>query len=1071
MPSLRPTLLIGPAVLSLAGVCEAQPVLPITPQISSDRPEWENPAVFQRNKLPARSTGFPFEDRSLALKGDMAASKRFMSLNGTWSFAFSPSVDARPKDFWRDDFDASAWKTIKVPSDWQTEGYDQPRFNNIAYPFPANRPLIPHEANPVGSYRREFTLPADWRGQDIILHIGAANSAYYVWVNGRPVGYSEDSKLPSEFDLTRFVGSGVNNVSIEVYRYSDGAYLEDQDFWRVSGIERDVWLMAAPSTRARDVFAKAGLDSAYRDGRLAVEVDVLNPKSASWVRAILLDGDRAVLTRKTRPSATGKATFSAEVPAVRAWSAETPNLYTLVVEVLDAKGAVMQSTASRIGFRTVEIRNNQVMVNGRPITIRGVNRHEHDPNTFHVISEASMRRDIELMKQNNVNAVRTSHYPNDERFYALADEYGLYVMDEANIETHEYMAAGAKPPARPETYQMGFDPAWEAAHVSRVANMVERDKNHPSIIFWSLGNEAGVGPSFEKAAGWVRRRDPSRLISYLGVSEFSEQHSPLPYVDIYAPMYAEVEQLIDYATDPRFTQPLIECEYAHMQGNSGGGLKDYWDVIYAYPQKLQGGFVWDWVDQGMNGRDGKGRPFWKMGGDYGLNPGGEIEFGDGLLQPDRTPNPQLHELKKVYAPIAFEALDATAGRFAVLNRHDFRDLSGFRFEWELMEDGEVVSRGALGDLATAARSRQPLDLSLPAPARSDAERILTLRAVARDGAVPLVAAGQVIAWDQFVLAGKASKTVSPTTPSAGDKVALVDDGKQVRLSASDVELVIDRTTGLVARYAVGGKALLSGGTPNFYRALTDNDLGGAVDKSHKAWQRYSVDRDVRSLSIAPAGAEGRSVTVDYGFGAGAVRFQSTYRMKPNGEVEVTAAFTPLKDDLPDPLRVGLAFRMPQTMSHVAWYGRGPYETYADRKASGAFGIWQGRIDRQHHDFMRPQETGNKTDVRWMDIGAADEPGVRIRGANPLSMNVLAFPYDDLQRRAPGTWRSSDIEPREAVSLLVDDVQSGLGGDDAWSLAARAHVKYRIPLEPRVFSFTLSPSNLARTKVGLVGESD
>jgi beta-galactosidase len=1067
MANASKRLMLGSALaLVIATTAGAEIPRPIQPQVSADRPDWENPAVFARGKLPARSTGFPFESRDLALAGDMAASKRFEALDGDWKFAFSPGVDQRPKDFWRDDFDVSTWKTIKVPADWQTQGYDQPRYNNITYPFAANRPLIPHATNPVGSYRRTFEVPADWKGQDVVLHIGAATSAYYVWVNGKDVGYSEDSKLPSEFDVTPYLRAGANNVSIEVYRWSDGSYIEDQDFWRVSGIERSVWLMAAPATRARDVFVHAGLDKTYRDGQLSVDVDVTKPKTGTRVRATLLDGDRAVVTREASPAQDGKLTLAAAVPGVKAWSAETPNLYTLLVEVVDAKGAVIQATSSRIGFRTVEIKNGLVSVNGQPVTIRGVNRHEHDPDTFHVISEAAMRHDMALMKQNNINAVRTSHYPNDERWYALADEYGLYVMDEANIESHGYLSKGEDDPSQRETYELGFDPAWEAAHVSRVANMVERDKNHPSIIFWSLGNETGVGPNFEKAAAAVRQRDPSRLISFLGWSTL-DKHAPSSFVDIYAPMYDTLDKLVDYATDPRFTQPMIQCEYAHMQGNSGGVLKDYWDVIYAYPKKLQGGFVWDWVDQGMNGTTADGRHFWKTGGDYGSNPGGDIEFGDGLNLPDRTPNPQLHELKKVYAPVAFQAVDAAAGRFTVLNRQDFRDLSVYDLEWELLEDGAPVARGALPALSTVARASQALSILLPAPSASGVERIVTLRARAKAGTIPLVEAGAVVAWDQFVLPTASAK---PMLPAIRGSVAIADDGKTIRLSAKDAELVIDRQTGLVDHYAVGGKTLLSGGAPNFFRALTDNDLGAKVDKTHAIWRGFSETRDVRAITVGQTDGE-RSVSVDYVYGGGAVRFLTTYALRADGTVKVNGRFTPARPDLPDPLRVGLAFSMPTQMSDVAWYGRGPHETYADRKWSGAFGLWHGPIAAQNHGYMRPQETGNKVDVRWMDIGADKGAGVRVTGDAPLSMNVLAFPYEDLQRRTPGTWRSSDIRPHDHVSLLVDAAQAGVGGDDTWTLAARAHVQYRVPLAPLAFGFVLSPSSIDRTMVGAKGGAD
>ena len=1032
---------------------------PIQPQVSSDRPDWENPAINSRNEEPARATGFPFESRELALRNDMAASARHRSLDGLWKFHFSPSVDGRPRDFWRDDFDVSGWDDIRVPANWQAEGYGQARFNNINYPFPANRPLIPHETNPVGSYRRSFTMPPEWEASDVILHIGAAGAAYYVWVNGNAVGYSEDSKLPSEFNISRYVRPGSNSVAMEVYRWSDGSYLEDQDFWRVSGIERSVWLMAAPRLRARDVFINAGLDNDHRDGVLIVDAELTPSAGAAEVRITLLDGDAPPVSRSTRVrrgSSARTARLGATVPNVRPWSAETPNLYTLLLEVLDASGTLVQATSYRIGFRTVEIRDGLVQVNGRPITIRGVNRHEHDPETFHVISEESMRRDIELMKQNNINAVRLSHYPNDERFYALADEYGLYVMDEANIESHAYMAAGNADPSRRERLQIGFDPAWEDAHVGRVTDMVERDKNHPSILFWSLGNEAGLGPSFESAAAAARRIDPTRLISYLGHGT-ADLHVPNDYVDIYAPMYDEVEKLLDYATDPRFTQPLILGEYAHMQANSGGMLGAYWEVIRAHPNRLQGGFVWDWVDQSLYGRTEDGRSTWRIGNAFGPNPGGDIEFGDGLVQADRTPNPHLFELRKVYEPIAFEAIDAAAGRFRVANRHDFRDLSGFSFGWRLLEDGLPVASGQLPPVNAGARGSTELIVDLPAPVNPDAERILRLEATAQDGAVPLVPEGWVIAWEQFIL-DSAAPAASPLP--AGRVTVRSDDG-EVRLSAGGEELVIDRSTGLIRRYASGSRLLLQGGAPNFYRALTDNDLAAGVESSHRGWRIYSEQRDLRALRFGRLSDGSAEIVVDHVMGAGAVRFETRYHMTQSGRVRVAASFVPIKDDLPDPLRVGLSFTMPESMTDVAWYGRGPHETYVDRQASGALGVWHGRVAAQNHDYLRPQETGNKTDVRWIDVGPENGLGLRVSGTRPLSVNVLAFPYSDLERRPPGTWLSGDIRPREPVSLMVDAVQAGVGGDDTWSLAARPHVRYRIPLEPLSFSFELSPSTLAR----------
>jgi beta-galactosidase len=1040
---------LGAVGVSQPGFGQGRPVVPLAPQIDPARPDWENPAVYERGKQPARATGFPFETRALALAGDRTASKRFLSLNGPWRFFFSPGVDGAPADFYREDYDVSAWKTISVPADWQTQGYDQARYNNITYPFPANRPLIPHDRNPVGSYRRDVDLPVDWAGQDVVLHIGAAGSAYYVWVNGQQVGYSEDSKLPSEFDVTRHLRPGRNSIAIRIYRWSDGSYLEDQDFWRVSGIEREVFLMASPRAGIRDIGIRAGLTGDWRDGTLDIVAKVPPSAAAGSVRTRLLEGDRvlwqgsAAVRRREREQ---DVHIAARIPAVRAWSAETPTLYTLLVERLDQHGAVTQATAQRIGFRDVAIRGGQLTVNGRPIYIRGVNRHEHDPDTFHVISMESMRRDIEMMKRNNINAVRTSHYPNDPRWYDLADEYGLYVMDEANIESHAYMEMGWTGDAERERYQLGYDKAWDAAHVSRVANMVERDKNHPSIIVWSLGNEAGIGPAFAKAAAEARRRDPTRLISYLGWGTLSEP-KPNAYADLFAPMYYSVDQTIAYARDARFTQPLIQCEYSHMQGNSGGNIAEYWAAIYANP-KLQGGFVWDWVDQSMHARDVNGEPYWGTGNLYGPNPGGDIEFGDGLIQPDRTPNPHLFEMRKVYQPIAFRADDIAAGRFTVINHHDFRDLSGFDLGWVLLEDGLAVAHGALPAVAVAARSEAGVQLALPAR-RPGHEYVVTLTASARGGAVPLVPAGELVAWDQFVVPGSA---VAAPSPVAGS-VTVADKAGRVTLSAAGTQLQIDRATGLVD-YRKGDRAILAGGMPNFYRAPTDNDLGTGVTRTHDVWKTASAERTVEAVAIDRGPGE-VGVRITFAVGGGAARFASRYVLRGDGSVAVDAEFTPLRSGLPDPLRVGLAFTMPSGFSDVEWYGKGPHESYWDRQAGAALGRWAGAIAAQNHDYMRPQETGNKVGVRWLTVRGASLPAVTVTGREPLSANVLAFPYDDLSRRPPGTWRSSDIRPHGDVTVLVDAVQSGVGGTDSWSPLGRPLAQYRIPVAPLRYGFTLS----------------
>jgi beta-galactosidase len=1052
--------IIGSVVASAAlaqddGAPRVQPI-----QIDPARPDWENPAVFARGKLPASATGFPFETRAKALAGDEAASARHLSLDGTWSFAFSPDADRLPAGFERPDYDVSAWKQIKVPADWQTQGFDQPRYNNITYPFPANRPLIPHASNPVGSYRRDVVVPADWRGQDVILHIGAAGSAYYVWVNGEKVGYSEDSKLPSEFDVTRWIKPGKNVVAIQIFRWSDGSYLEDQDFWRVSGIERSVYLMAAPKVRMRDVFVHAGLDDSYQDGRLSVDVAV-TPGSAASVRMVLFDGDRQVLAR-TQPVAAAAGertlTLAADVPKVKPWTAETPNLYTLVTELVDARGTLLQSTARAIGFRTVAIRNGQVTVNGKPITIRGVNRHEHDPETFHVVSRASMERDVQLMKQNNINAIRTSHYPNDPYLYDLADRYGLYVMDEANIESHAYMDYANRRPRERAKYQVGFDPAWKDAHVSRVANMVERDKNHASVIFWSLGNEAGIGPNFEAAAAAAKARDPGRLISYLGWGTWDgiSDHRPNHYADIYAPMYDPAVKMADFATNWNFKQPMIQCEYAHMMGNSGGNLKEYWDTIYAHPDKLQGGFAWDWVDQSMYRYTKDGRRYWGDGGEYGPNPGGDIEFGDGLLQSDRTPNPQLFELRKVYAPVQFDGFDPASGRITVRNRHDFRDLSGFDFDWELAENGVVIAQGALPPQNVGPRAAGTITLPVASWTRQpDAEYFVTVRVRAKAGAIPAVAGGATVGFEQFALGGAPAlaAAAAPAAPAAG-KVDVRQSGSTITLAAGSVSLEVDRGTGLVRRYVADGRALAAGGAPHFWRAVTDNDLGIGTAEQLKVWKTMSDTRQVTAVRSAKSDA-GASVTVEYALGDGAATFTTVYTMAGGGSVDVSGALTPVKTDLPPPFRVGLAFAMPTDITTVEWYGRGPHESYVDRKTSAPIGLWRGAIAEQNHDYIRPQETGNKVDVRWMELSGAGR-GLRVQGATPLMMNALAFPYADLDRHEPGTWKSTDVVPHGQVTLLIDSAQWGVGGDTQWSEFGKPLPQYRVPLAPARVAFRFAP---------------
>jgi len=1035
------------AAALVAAAASALPAQAVQPP-GTGAAEWEQPEVVAVNREPMKATFFNFESREKALAGDKAASQYYLSLDGTWSFKYSPNPEARPKDFYKPSYDVAKWGHIQVPGMLQAQGYGKPIFTNIRYPFPANEPFIAHELNEVGSYRRDFDLPAAWSGRDVFLQIGAAGAAYYVWVNGRKVGYSEDSKLPAEFDLTRYVKPGHNTIAIELYRWADGSYLEDQDFWRVNGIERSVYLYAEPKTRLRDYRVTASLDRpAYRDGRFELVAEMAGAPADVGVSARVLDNGREVLRAQGRPGADRKAVLTGAIPSVRPWSAETPNLYTLLVEVTDAQGRLVSATSRRIGFRTVEVADGEVRVNGRRVMIKGVNRHEHDPYTWRVMSMETMRKDIELMKRANVNAVRASHYPNDPRWYDLADEYGLYIMDEADLESHGYMEMGDKSPDAKTraAIQLGYKPHWRIAHLDRVSRMVERDKNSPSVIFWSLGNEAGTGPNFENAAAWIRKNDPTRLISYLGHGTIGEEHLPNAYVDIYAPMYDDIEKMEDYALDPNYRQPMIQCEYAHAMGNSLGNLEDYWQVIRAH-RKLQGGFVWDWVDQSIIARDEKGRTYWASGFDLNPERGDNSVVGDGVVRSDRTPDPEYFELQKVYSPVVFEG-DPGTKAIEVVNRYDMRDLAHLAFDWELARDGVIVARGTLADAAVPAGGRRKLALALPEVAPGG-ERVLTVHARSR-AAEPGVEKGAVVGWSQFVLAA------APVAQKHEAAVAPVRTDGAVELRAGDAVLRLAPDTGLVT-YAVAGRTVLKGGAPNFWRGLTDNDEGAGVDKSHKVWQTFTEQRKVRDVAV-----EGDAVRVLFSFGAGAAHWENVYRMRADGSVEVSASFMPLRDDLPDPLRLGLRFDSLPALDALSWYGRGPQESYADRKTGAALGLYAGKLADQYHGYIRPQESGNKTDVRWFQLRAGDGTGIRVGADTPFAFNALAFPYEDLYLRPRGTWKSSEIAPHGEGSVLVDMAQAGVGGDTGWSLDGRPHVKYRIPLQPARYRFVIAPVRAER----------
>ncbi len=1023
-------------------------LLVISTAPTQTRPEdWENPALVSSGTVAPRATFVPFPDAASALRLGPKESPRRLSLNGPWKFRWSPRPADRPTDFMKPSADVSAWEEIPVPSNWMFQGHDYPVYVNIPYEFARNPrpPFVPHDRNPVGSYRRTFTVPAEWGGMDVYLHFGAVKSFFYAWVNGEKLGFGKDSKTPVEFDITRCLKPGENVLAVEVYRWSDGSYLECQDFWRLAGIERDVYLYAAPKVRIRDFEVRAGLDASYRNGRLAVTVELDGPAAAeaSTVALTLFDPQgRRALAAKGLPAAgpgdagPARVRFGSDLPAVARWSAETPELYRLVLELVDGSGRTLEAVTARIGFRSSEIKNGRLLVNGVPVLLKGVNRHEHDPHTGHVVPEKSMRRDIELMKRANINAVRTCHYPNDPRWYELCDEYGLYLVDEANIESHG-MGYGPQSLAK--------DPAWGPAHLDRVRRMVERDKNHPSVIIWSLGNEAGDGVNFERAYAWLKERDPSRPVQY-------ERAGLRPHTDIYCPMYASIEEMLKYVAEPQ-TRPLIQCEYAHSMGNSTGNLRDYWDAIEAHDQ-LQGGFIWDWVDQGFAAKTGEGEAYWTFGGDYGPPdvPSDGNFCCNGLVAPDRTPHPALFEVKRVYQYVQLLPADLAAGRIELRNRYAFLGLDRFDLGWELAADGKALAEGTVDRPAVAPGGSRVVRLPLPKfHPRPGVEYFLTLSLRTRE-AGPGVPRGHVVAAEQlpFPAGGPAS------AEAARGPELTVDEGPRfIRVAGPDFALSFDRATGRLGSFVSAGRELIASGIePNFWRAPTDNDFGNQMPRRLAVWRQASLYRELRSIAARRDGPDRVTVAVEYGLAGGAATAALEYAVAGDASVAVTFDLSFREGSkLPEMPRVGLKMAVPSACDRVQWFGRGPFENYADRKAAAFVGLYETTA-REPFPYVSPQEYGNRTDTRWVALRDAEGRGLLVSGSPVFEFSAHPYWPEDLTLDGRGSKHPPDIAARDFVCLTLDAAQMGVGGDDSWG--ARVHPRYTVPAEARSFKLTLRP---------------
>lgn len=1016
-------------------------------------PDWENEKVFGINKEEAHATFYSFPNASDAMSLDAEHSVNYFWLNGKWKFYWSKFPEARPKNFYLLDFDDRNWNEIPVPSNWELQGYDIPIYVNHPYEWTKkpNPPFVRHDWNPVGSYRRQFELPKEWENKEIFITFGAVKSAFYLWINGQKVGYSQDSKLPAEFNITKYLKKGNNLLAVEVYRWSDGSYLECQDFWRISGIERDVFLQARPKTFIRDIKAEPFLRNDYRLGILNLILELQSDKPFIYtdyqVEAQLYKHD--ILLKKLKLKSNEKGFMDdIQLPFPDLWSAEQPNLYRLILNLMDKNGKTLESTAIDVGFREVKIAGGQLLVNGKAVLLKGVNRHEHDPKTAHVISRISMLEDVRLMKQFNINAVRTSHYPNDPYWYQLCDQYGLYLIDEANIESHGMGYA-------PER-TLGNNPLWKEAHLDRIKRMLERDKNHPSVIIWSMGNEAGFGENFVAAAAMMRQMDPNRPIHY-------ERAGEDPATDIVCPMYPSLEELKEYAARAS-DRPLIMCEYAHSMGNSTGNLKEYWDLIES-EKHLQGGFIWDWVDQGIERYSGKGEKYYAFGGDFGGDtiPSDNNFCINGLVFPDREIHPALWEVKKVYQNIDFKLNNTFVH---IQNNYFFTNLNAFQFQWQLLEDGEEIGSGDFSEIDL--NPGQSVDIALPMQRdlfAQDVDYVFTITAKTKTewGLIP---ENHEIAWEQFEL--KSMRGFRFTNLDKFEKLIYFENDKILKINGNDFEFVFSKEQGKLIGWRSKSRNILSMPKSvefNFWRGMTDNDFGNRFQKRAAVWKNAGENPELLQFDFRKIGEKEIRIYTKHSLVNGIAIWNTIYIVAANGELNIDNSFVPLQDSLPELPKLGLTFAIDSSYQQLNWYGRGPIESYWDRKSGAKIGVFSSSVEKQLVNYIRPQENSNHTDTRWFALRDNQGFGLLVAGNSLLNFSAQNYALEDFDQPDKSKNKHSvDIQRRPFVSLDIDIQQTGLGGDDSWG--ARPHHEYTLWAKPyryqiRIIPFSPDQKNLKK----------
>ena len=1024
----------------------------LSAEAQKDKPWWLDPEVNEVNTMAPRAAFFAYETENLAKADQKARSERYLSLEGKWKFNFSKDHDKAPRDFYSLKYDDSQWTDFPVPGILELNGYGDAIYSNNGYPwrtqFRPEPPFVEERNNYTGSYRKMVTVPADWKGERIYLHVGSATSNLMVWVNGKFVGYSEDSKVSAEFDLTKYLTPGKENlIAMQVMRWCDGSYLEDQDFWRFTGIAREVYLYARPQAHIADLFITPDLVNNYQDGTLEVKLNAVGAKGETVMFSLKDKEGKEVAAQTAKVGGNGEVKVNFNVKNPLKWTAETPNLYTLYTTLMDGK-QVAEVVPQRVGFRKVEIKNAQVLVNGQPVLFKGANRHELDPVTGYVVSMDRMLEDIRVMKELNINAVRTCHYPNDPRWYELCDIYGIYMVAEANIESHG-MGYGDKTLAK--------EPTYEKAHLERNESNIKIYKNHPSIIFWSVGNEAGYGPNFEKAYDLVKAYDPSRPCQY-------EQAGQNGKTDIFCPMYYDYGGCEWYAKgdNPR---PLIQCEYAHAMGNSMGGFKEYWDMVRKYP-KYQGCFIWDFVDQGLRVKNKQGKTIYAYGGDFGRYPTSDHNFNcNGIINPDRKPNPHANEVRYYYQNIWATAKDLKAGEVEVYNENFFKSLDDVELQWTLESEGKVLANGRSAlDIPAQQKRVVKLDgYSLPADVKG--EVVLNLDFVLKK-AEPMLDAGYAVAREQFV--------VNPYTFPTMESVLAVTSGKYdtrkvekeekvawVTLSAGNTSVTFNHWNGWIDYLDVDGKPMLEEGyaiTPDFWRAPTDNDYGAGTQRKLHAWK--NPEMKMKSFKVVEnEGKAEKGVEVVYDMPSVEATLTMTYTLTPAGELVVNEAMTVNKDakHKPELMRYGMQLVMPKAYNMLTYYGKGPGENYIDRNNGDRLGVYDAKVADQYWGYVRPQESGNKTEVRYWQVKDENGKGLEFYSFAPMecsTLNYLASDLDDGWDKNAHQSHSGDLTPRDFSVVKLAARQRGLACVNSWG--AIPLEQYRMPYQDYSFTYVIRP---------------